>query len=73
LLKDIGVSSAGHRLRTRNAIVPNAASPVTATEVPASSAERHLLAFEQQLGHAWSGLLGFVAVDGGKSSAEPLI
>jgi class 3 adenylate cyclase len=52
LLKDIGVSSAGHRLRIRNAIAklaptptaePNATSTVGATEVPAPSAERRQL------------------------------
>ena len=52
LLKDIGVSSAGHRLRLRDAIVKlaaasiadaNAASTATATEVPATSAERRQL------------------------------
>ena len=49
MLKDIGVSSAGHRLRIRNAIAKlatastaaqNVASTVGATEVPAPSAER---------------------------------
>jgi class 3 adenylate cyclase/predicted ATPase len=52
LLKDIGVSSAGHRLRIRNAIAklaptstaePNAASAAAAAEVPATSAERRQL------------------------------
>jgi class 3 adenylate cyclase len=52
LLKDIGVSSAGHRLRLRKAIAklaatpnaePNAASPVAAPEASASSAERRQL------------------------------
>jgi class 3 adenylate cyclase len=52
LLKDIGVSSAGHRLRLRNAIAKlaptstaesNATSAVGATEVPAPSAERRQL------------------------------
>jgi class 3 adenylate cyclase len=52
LLKDIGVSSAGHRLRLRNAIaglVPksiaeaNAVSAITAAEVFASVAERRQL------------------------------
>jgi class 3 adenylate cyclase len=52
LLKDIGVSSAGHRLRLRDAIAklapsaiaqPNAASAIAATEVPAPSAERRQL------------------------------
>jgi class 3 adenylate cyclase len=52
LLKDIGISSAGHRLRLRNAITklaptsitePNAASAATAAEVPATSAERRQL------------------------------
>jgi class 3 adenylate cyclase/predicted ATPase len=52
LLKDIGVSSAGHRLRLRNAIArlaptpiaePNAASPVAAPEASTSSAERRQL------------------------------
>src|SRR5215467_10269998 len=52
LLKDIGVSSAGHRLRLRDAIAklapasipePYAASAVAAAEVPASSAERRQL------------------------------
>ncbi len=52
LLKDIGVSSAGHRLRIRNAIAklateftaePSAASAVAATEVSAPSAERRQL------------------------------
>ena len=49
LLKDIGVSSAGHRMRLRRAIAkltptsivqPTAASAATAAEVPATSAER---------------------------------
>ena len=52
LLKDIGVASAGHRLRLRDAIAklaptsvtqPNAASAATAAEVPATSAERRQL------------------------------
>src|SRR5215467_14116666 len=52
LLKDIGISSAGHRLRLRSAIAklaptsitaPNAASAATAVEVPATSAERRQL------------------------------
>src|SRR3974390_263723 len=52
LLKDIGVSSAGHRLRLRNAIAKlaptsiaeaNAARAVAATEVSATSAERRQL------------------------------
>jgi class 3 adenylate cyclase/tetratricopeptide (TPR) repeat protein len=52
LLKEIGISSAGHRLRIRNAIAKlaptsiaeqNAASAVGATEVPAPSAERRQL------------------------------
>jgi hypothetical protein len=52
LLKDIGVASAGHRLRLRDAIAklaptsvtqPNAASGATAPEVPATSAERRQL------------------------------
>ncbi len=52
LLKDIGISSAGHRLRLRKAIAKfvsaavadaNAASTVVATEVPATSAERRQL------------------------------
>jgi class 3 adenylate cyclase len=52
LLKDIGVSSAGHRLRIRNAIAklaptsvtqPNAARAATPAEVPATSAERRQL------------------------------
>src|SRR6516165_2448231 len=52
LLKDIGVASAGHRLRLRDAIAklaptsvtqPNAASAVAAAEVPATSAERRQL------------------------------
>ena len=51
LLKDIGVASAGHRLR-RDAIAklaptsvtqPNAASAAAAAEVPATSAERRRL------------------------------
>jgi predicted ATPase/class 3 adenylate cyclase len=52
MLKDIGVASAGHRLRIRNAIAklvptatpePNAASAATATDLPAISAERRQL------------------------------
>jgi class 3 adenylate cyclase len=52
LLKDIGISSAGHRLRIRNAVAklapastsePHAASPVAAAEVSATSAERRQL------------------------------
>ena len=52
LLKDIGVASAGHRLRLRDAIAklaptsvtqPNAASAAAAAEVPATSAERRRL------------------------------
>jgi class 3 adenylate cyclase len=52
LLKDIGVSSAGHRLRLRNAIAklaptsiaePDAASPVAAPDASESSAERRQL------------------------------
>jgi class 3 adenylate cyclase/predicted ATPase len=52
LLKDIGVASAGHRLRLRDAIAklvpasvtqPNAASAITAAEVLANSAERRQL------------------------------
>ena len=52
LLKDIGMSSAGHRLRIRSAIAklaptsvtqPNATSAAGATEVPAPSAERRQL------------------------------
>jgi class 3 adenylate cyclase/tetratricopeptide (TPR) repeat protein len=52
LLKDIGVTSAGHRLRLRNAIAKlaptsiadtNAAKVVTATEASATSAERRQL------------------------------
>src|SRR6516165_958013 len=52
LLRDIGISSAGHRLRLRNAIAKlaptfitelNAASAATAAEVPATSAERRQL------------------------------
>src|SRR6516165_3392701 len=52
LLKDIGVSSAGHRLRIRNAIaklVPtatpeaNAASAVAAADISAQPAERRQL------------------------------
>jgi class 3 adenylate cyclase len=52
LLKDIGISSAGHRLRIRNAIAklaltpiaePNAASTVGATEETATAAERRQL------------------------------
>ena len=52
LLKDIGVASAGHRLRLRDAIAklapasvtqPNAASAAAATEVPVASAERRQL------------------------------
>jgi class 3 adenylate cyclase len=52
MLKDIGVSSAGHRLRIRNAIAKlpptsiadaNAATAVTATERSAASAERRQL------------------------------
>ena len=52
LLKDVGVSSAGHRLRLRDAIVKlaptsfaaaNAASAVAATEASAPSAERRQL------------------------------
>jgi hypothetical protein len=52
LLKDIGVASAGHRLRLRDAIAklaptsvtqPNAASAATPAAVPATSAERRQL------------------------------
>ena len=52
LLKDIGVASAGHRLRLRDAIAklaptsvtqPTVASAATAAEVPATSAERRQL------------------------------
>ncbi len=52
LLKDIGVSSAGHRLRIRNAITrlapasvaeASAASDVAATAAPATTAERRQL------------------------------
>jgi class 3 adenylate cyclase/predicted ATPase len=52
LLRDIGVASAGHRLRLRDAIAklaptsvtqPNVASATTAAEVPATSAERRQL------------------------------
>jgi class 3 adenylate cyclase len=52
LLKDIGVASAGHRLRLRDAVAklaptsvtqPNAASAATAAEAPANSAERRQL------------------------------
>ena len=50
LLKEIGVSSAGHRLRIRNAIaklapgsIAQMASPVAITEVSAPSAERRQL------------------------------
>src|SRR5215472_12038029 len=52
LLKDIGVSSAGHRLRIRNAVAklatdstaePNAASAVVAAQVSVTSAERRQL------------------------------
>jgi class 3 adenylate cyclase len=52
LLKDIGVSSAGHRLRIRNAVAklatastagPNAARAAAATVVSATSAERRQL------------------------------
>jgi len=49
LLKDIGVASAGHRLRLSDAIAklaptqPGAASAATAAEVPAASAERRQL------------------------------
>src|SRR6516225_11678434 len=52
LLKDIGVSSAGHRLRLRNAIAKlasspiaesNATSPVGAPDTPTPSAERRQL------------------------------
>ena len=52
MLKDIGVASAGHRLRLRDAITklaptsviqPNAVSAATAAEVPATSAERRQL------------------------------
>jgi hypothetical protein len=52
LLKELGVASAGHRLRLRDAIAklaptpiaePNAASAATAAEAPATSPERRQL------------------------------
>src|SRR6202011_1770084 len=50
VLKDIGVSSAGHRLRIRNAIAKLPLAPVEANasssnapEIPAASAERRQL------------------------------
>ena len=65
LLKDIGVASAGHRLRLRDAIAnlaptsvtqPNAAGAAVAAEVPATSAER------RQLTVMFSDLVGSTAL-----------
>src|SRR5262252_2663374 len=43
LLKDIGVSSAGHRLRIRNAIAKLAPDSVAEAKAPATAAERRQL------------------------------
>jgi class 3 adenylate cyclase len=67
MLKDIGVSSAGHRLRIRNAIaklIPtsvvevNATAAVAAPEEPSSSAER------RQLTVMFCDLVGSTALSG---------